>query len=257
MDEFATHSGIAWNGHVGTVQYGGGDRTMVVLFFLKPVPNPAKSRETGAPFYEDKTYVRIHPPGERLNIVERPATEQDKQRWPMQWAQFQQNKAQTADGVPIDLLYPDHPSVAATLRAHGVNTIEHCADLSGTAIDLIGMGAQRYCNDAKKYMEVVNKGVKASQMRAELEERDRKMASMEKKILMLEAELERQREQGATGVDLAQVQTLLAGLSGRPVVPQTRNVPKAFDVQEAQIAANHVTTDLTRQRKRPRARIQG
>src|SRR5207253_2854770 len=94
----------------------------------------------------------------------------DKRRWPMQWSQFQQNKEQKPAGTPIDLLYPEHPSVAANLRGWGIHTIEQCAELTGNAIDNIGMGAQRYCNDAVKYIEAAEKGVGASRMRHEMDE---------------------------------------------------------------------------------------
>lgn len=157
MDEgFASHTGINWQGNVGVVEYGN-DRNMIAMFYVKSVLVPAKSNEHGRPYHEDQVFVRIHPPGERLNIVDRPVKDSDKRRWPIQWAQFQQNQEQHPEGTPVDLLYPAHPSVAATLRANGVFTIEQCAELSGPAIDSIGMGAQRYSNDAKKYLELANR----------------------------------------------------------------------------------------------------
>src|SRR6202051_5174670 len=145
--DFSAPTNINWAGHVGSVEYGGGDKAMVVMFFRRAVHNPAKSRETGKPSFEDQVFVRVHPPGERLNIVERPAKGDDARRWPNQWAQFHQNKDQIPEGTPIGLLYPDKPAVEATLRACGVFTIEQCADLSGHAIDNVGMGSQRWVND--------------------------------------------------------------------------------------------------------------
>src|SRR5574337_1408474 len=106
MDEFASHTGIRWNGNVGTVEYGGGDSKMVVLFYNKARHNPAKSQEAGRPVYDEAVFVKIHPPGERLNIVDRPATVQDQRRFPVQWAQFKENREQIPEGTPIDLLYP-------------------------------------------------------------------------------------------------------------------------------------------------------
>jgi hypothetical protein len=257
VDEFTSHSGIQWNGHVGTVQYGGGDRSMVVLFYTKPIHNPAKSRQAGSPIYEDCVYVKIHPPGERLNIVDRPSREQDRQRWPVQWAQFQQNQQQIPEGTPIDLLYPDHPSVGAMLKAHGVYTIEMCAELSGPAIEEIGMGAQRYCNDAQKYLKVASKGVAASQLRAELDDRDRKIASLEHTVQMLHEEIKRVEGSRGGEISLGALQQAIAGLQGRPTYSAGGAPPQAFDAQTAQINATHATTDLGKPRKRQRARIQG
>src|SRR5438045_2741613 len=151
MDDFLPASGIDWQGEVGLVKYGNDQQ--VVIFYNNSVPNPQKSKEVGRPYNEDKVYIRMHPPGERLNIIDRPANSTDARRFPLQWSQFQQNKEQTVAGTPISLLYPEHPSIGANLRACGVHTIEQCGELSGSAIDQIGMGAQQHCNNAKKYLE--------------------------------------------------------------------------------------------------------
>lgn len=233
MDEFASHSNIRWTGHVGVVEYGGGDRTMVVLFYNKPVHNPLKSQEAGSPWYDDVTYVRIHPPGERLNIVDRKANDSDKRRWPTQWAQFQQQKEQIPEGTPVDLLYPEHPSIAAMLRASGVHTIQQLSDLSANAIESVGMGAQRYVNDAKSYLEKAEKGQVLSQMRAMEEAHTRKVNSLEKEIAMLKEEVARSSNNNAISQD--QILNLVAQAMGRP-----QHLPnKPFDPQTAMINANN------------------
>ena len=258
MSDFQSPSGISWNGPVGTVQYGG-DKNLVVMFYTKPMHQPGKSLEQGRPVYEDTVMVKIHPPGERLNIVDRPARNDDKTRYALQWQQFSQNRQQMPDGTPIDLLYPDHPSIGATLRANGVYTIEQCADLSGPAIDSIGMGSQRYCNDAKKYIQAAEKGVKASQLRHELDERDGQIRTLTTTVDTLKAEVDRLRELNLGGVDMAKLQTLLAGQQVRPTYPAgaPKQMEQPFDAQTAQINATHATSDVARATKRKRARIQG
>lgn len=255
--DFSSPTNITWHGHVGSVEYGG-DKNMVAMFYNRPVHNPAKSNAEGRQIFEDQTYVRIHPPGERLNIIDRPAGVSDKRRFPMQWAQFQENKQQTPDGTPIDLLYPDQPSIGAMLRASAVFTIEQAADLSGPAIDNIGMGAQRYSNDAKKYLEAASKGVKGSQLRKELDERDSQIRTLTHKLETVMGEVRRLTELNAGSVDLAQVQALIAGQQGRPQYPQARQMAPQFDAQSALINATHHTKDLSSQQKskRTRSRIQ-
>ncbi len=104
---FQSPQGIDWHGDVGLVNYGGGDKTMVTMFYTKPLHNPSKSLAEGRQIFEDCVYVRIHPPGERLNIIDRPSTTADQRRWPMQWMQFKQNQQQIPDGTPIEQLYPE------------------------------------------------------------------------------------------------------------------------------------------------------
>lgn len=257
MSDFTSPTGIDWAGHVGNVQYGN-DQNKVVMFYTRPKHNPAKSTQAGRPMYDDVVYVRIHPPGERLNIVDRPVVESDKRQYPLQWAQFSQNKEQIPDGTPIEMLYPDHPAIGATLRASGVHTVEQCAELSGPAIDAIGMGAQHYSNDAKKYIEVANKGVKGSELRRELEERDSQIRTLTKTVDSLKTEVNRLRDLNMANVDLKAVQKLLAGQQLQPTLPNQRQMDPAFDAQTAQINATDPRVDIVRAvSKRTRARIKG
>ena len=85
--------------------------------------SPAKSAELGRPYSEDQIYVRIHPPGERLNIVDRRANEDDKRRFPQQWHLFSQQKEQHPEGTQIELLYPEYPAVAA--ESQGLRCTDH------------------------------------------------------------------------------------------------------------------------------------
>jgi hypothetical protein len=263
MDDFAPHTDIKWNGTVGTVQYGGGDRNMVAMFYTKAAHNPAKSADSGRPVYEDKVFVRIHPPGERLNIVDRPATANDQRRFPAQWAQFKENREQIPEGTPVDLLYPDQPSIAAMLRANNVHTVEQLAELSATAIESIGMGTQTYVNNAQKYLQMSNKGMAAAQVRRELEDRDRQIKTMAGTIESLKQQVDKLMEERGqnSGIDLATLQQFIAGQQGRPQYPANapKQMPQAFDAATAQINATSPTADIVRQKatKRSRARIQG
>lgn len=255
MDDFLpSHSGIQWNGFVGVAQYSSGQN--VVLFYNKPVHNPAKSTAEGRPVYEDKVYVRIQGPGDRFTVIDRPATQAEMQRYPVQWAQFQQNKQQTAPGTPIEMLYPDTPSIPATLRASGVQTIEQCAELSGPSIDAIGMGAQQYSNDAKRYLEMASKGMHHAQVKKELEERDSKIRVLEQQVLMLKGQLDKFISSNQNTPTLEQLHAILQGMSQRPAFPPAGMAPtQQFDAQAAQIAAVHPSNDMVqevRRRGRPR-----
>ena len=249
MDEFQIHSGIKWQGDVGMVQYGGGDTSMVVMFFLKPIRNQAKSAEMGRPYFDEKIFVRIHPPGERLNIVEREANDTDRRRFPLQWAQFQENRPQVANGTPIEMLFAASPATAAALQASGVHTVEQCAGMSAHAIETIGMGAQQWVNEATRYLEVANKGVKASQLKQALDEKDREINSLNHKIDLLTTEIEHLRENQNNTVTMADVQQMIANQGGgmkRGVYAPGKQLSPTFDAQTAQINATHKTSDLTK-----------
>ncbi len=257
MDDFQAHSQIKPMGNWGgIVEYGPGDAGMIVLFYLKPVINPAESTKQSRPVYDDKVFVRIHPPGERLNIIDRLATDQDKKRWPMQWAQFRDNAPQSSSGTPVDLLYPAQPSIPAALKASGVHTVEQLAELSAHAIENIGMGGQQWVNDAQRYLQVANKGVKASELKKLLEDRDREIASQKNTIELLTAEVQHLREHAQQTVTMQDVQQMLANQGGhqghRAQFAPGKQQP--FDAQAAQIAANHITNDLAKAKTKPAAK---
>jgi hypothetical protein len=251
---FASPSGINWNGHTGTVQYGKSDG-QVVMFYNRSVQDVAKTQEQGRPYFTDKIYVRYFTPGEqRTQINDRPANANDQMRWALQWNQFQQNKAQTVEGTPISVLYPDHPSIEAQCRAAGVYTVEQLAALSAHAIESVGMGAQAWVNYAVKYLEVASKGVSASTMRKELDDRDSKIRVLEQTVDMLKKEISRMSDgKQQAGMDLAQVQAMIAQAMGRPTIPTTPNgqaIPQTFDAQTAQINAGHVTKEVADKKTR-------
>ena len=252
---FASHSGINWNGHVGTVQYGKNDG-QVVQFYNRSVLNKARSLENGRPFHEDIVYVKYFTPGEqRQQINDRPARQDDKMRWPMQWHQFSQNKAQTVEGTPIGVLYPDNPSIADQCRSAGVYTVEQLATLNATAIENVGMGGQAWVNYAVKYLEAANKGVGASEMRKELETRDSQIRTLEQKVeLLMKANAQLQANNMSGGADVAKLIETLQAATSRPQMPIGHSIPQAFDAQTAQINATSVQTEIAAKRKPGRPR---
>ena len=172
MNDFAglqRPTGINWQGqHYGTVQYGE-DSRLVVIFYIKSVMNPLKSQAAGMPVHEDQVYVRIHEPGERLNQVDRPVTDNDKHRFQVQWSRFVSKTEQRPDGTPVDLLFPNNPSVADNLKGYGIYTVQQLSNLSANAMDNVGMGAQEWVNMAKRFLSNASDGAAFHVMQQELD----------------------------------------------------------------------------------------
>lgn len=244
VTEFQSPRGIEWNGDVGVVQYGPGDAGMVVMFYNHPVHNPVESAKEGRPIYQDKIYVKIHPPGERLNIIERPATGEDRQRFPRQWHQFSQQKSQVPSGTPVDLLYPEQPSIPAMLRAGAIHTVEQLAVLSANAIDNLGMGAQRYVNDAKKFLDSSSKGVGSVQFRKTIEDLESKNRVLMQQVEQLKTTVQGMQGGGNLGnLNLAALQQLLAG--HMPMPPQMNQIDGATHM----INNVHPTAEIAKRSK--------
>lgn len=230
-DAFKKPIGIDWNagGLSGLVKFEN-DNNLLVVFFTKAVPNPLASKEAGRVICEDHVFIRIQHPGETLNIIERPANDGDKQRFPRLWEAYVRNQAQVVEGTPIDLLFPNYPAVAENLRAYGVQTIEQCANLSAHAINSIGMGGQEYSNRAKKYLEGANTGKAFHTLQKELTDRNSEIRVLKDQMGKLQAKLD--------------------ALLARDISPggSVLNPPfiQGFDAQSERINANHATKELAK-----------
>lgn len=67
-----------------------GDETLFVVFYMGTMKNEDKSIEAGRPIIDDVECVRIIVPGDKNNVVDRPARDSDKRRFAKQYAMFSQ-----------------------------------------------------------------------------------------------------------------------------------------------------------------------
>lgn len=239
MNDFANPTGIDWAGaHYGTVRFGE-DAQKVVIFYTRSVEIPAKSIEKGTRYFENQIFIKIHEPGERLNIVDRPVKEEDKDRFPTQWARFVHNKTQIPDGTPIDLLFPNNPAVADNLRAHGIHTIQQCAKLSANAIDTVGMGAQEYVNMANAYLSNASDGTAFLKIQQEIKDLKQTIKIKDQHIAKL----------------IQQVDTLVAAHRNPDMNRIQPPWIQGHDAQTERINATHVTNELAKQRTKKKKPI--
>jgi hypothetical protein len=113
------------------------------------------------------------------------------------------------------------------------------------------MGAQRYVNEAKKWLELAAKGKNVSQMRHELEKRDREIATLTRTVEELKTVVEQAKNNALAGPNLQQLQTLIAGAMQRP-----QHMPnQGFDPQTAMINASGEAARPVRKPHRQRPRI--
>lgn len=189
FESFARPTGIDWGSAdrtYGQVKFGD-DSQQVVIFYTKSVFNAAKSSQLKVRHYDNQNWIKIHPPGEKLNILDRPAKESDKVKYPRQWNLFLQNKTQVPEGTPIDLLFPNNPAIADNLKAFGVYTIQQCANLSAHAMDTIGMGGNDWKNMASQYLENAKSGSAFLEMKANLDRKDQEFKSLKRQFEQLKS----------------------------------------------------------------------
>lgn len=149
------------------------DDQLSVQFYTKAVQNNFKSSQEGRPIFEDCLFVKIFTPGDQLNVIDAPANEGHKMRFPRQWAMYQNmHGADTrAIGTPLDQWPRLSPSQVEELRAMRFMTVDQIAGASDEMILRIGMlgGMSPYAfrEAARNYLAVA-KG-EAAQTRHDLE----------------------------------------------------------------------------------------
>lgn len=134
------------------------ERGTIVTFDLHPFHMKAASDAAGHPIYEDRVYVRIVQPANRNSEVHRPATDADKQRWPIRWRQFQEGQEQIGTGMPIKQWPVLSPAVAMMLAAQGVKTVEQLADVPDVGLKNLGMGALEWRTKAQQWLQNAKDG---------------------------------------------------------------------------------------------------
>lgn len=144
---------------------GAGDEQLLVRFYLHPKQNQAKTKEMGRPIFEDCEYIEIIQPGNKDNIIRRPASNLDLQRFPEHYKKW---KARQSDEVHVEgTLLTEWPgatkSQVAELQYLNVMTVEQLAGLADNHAQGM-MGVNILKQRAKAYLEASNTQKAADEM---------------------------------------------------------------------------------------------
>ena len=144
-----------------------GDKGVFAEFYLYPELNNFKTEQEGRPIYVDKIYIRIRTPGDRLSEVDREAKDQDKQRFPFQWARFEQGTQQAESGTPLEEWPLMTPATIRTYKAMNIFNVEGLAAVSDGNLQKLGPGARVFRDQAIAYLERAAEGAGTRQLAAE------------------------------------------------------------------------------------------
>lgn len=160
------------------------DHTLHVRFYKHAELNSFKSQKAGRKMFEDKVYVRIQSPANRLNIIERAASDEDKLRFARQYQLFLQGAEQMTQGTPVGELPGITPARALELKALKVETVEQLADLADNTVNLLGTGGQQIKQQARRYLDrLANSEALSDQVRAQ----DAKITELMRQLAELQA----------------------------------------------------------------------
>jgi hypothetical protein len=180
----------------------GADSRLAVQFYKKSMKQEDASNEAGRPIFKEFDFVRIMIPGDNLTEIDTYAQESHKQRFPRQWAHYQNQTAGHEDivGTPLDQWPQVTRSQAEELRGLKFYTVEAIADCSDQQLQRIGMVAgmspHNFRLKAKAFLNLASDSAEVAQREAELNalkeenakikaETDAKLAAMQEQMSAL------------------------------------------------------------------------
>ena len=178
------------------------DSRLAVQFYKKSMKQEDASNEAGRPIFKEFDFVRIMIPGDNLTEIDTYAQESHKQRFPRQWAHYQNQVAGHEDivGTPLDQWPQVTRSQAEELRGLKFYTVEAIADCSDQQLQRIGMVAgmspHNFRLKAKAFLNLANDSAEVAQRESELQalkeenakikaETDAKLAAMQEQMSAL------------------------------------------------------------------------
>lgn len=173
------------------------DSRLHVVFYSKPVENAFRSKQEQRPIFDQVDFVRITIPGDKLNIIDTFVREDHKQRFPMQWANYQNRKSENGEGAISGTPITQWPRItiamAEELKALKFYTVESIASASDAQLQGIGMIAGQsifsFRDDAKRFLMTAEAAAKLKEADEKLKEAERKEADMRAQMETMQAQM--------------------------------------------------------------------
>lgn len=178
------------------------DSLLTVQFYSKPIKNEFKSTIEGRLVCDDVEFIKIWTPGNQLNIIDRPTTDGDKQRFFEQWRRYEAGKqgGEQQNGTPIKewaLLTPAQAEELRYLKFFTVEQIAGCSDDNALKLTaLVGMSGYALRDRAKNWLAAAKGEAVATQMAEQNKQLKDQMAAMQEQLAALQANQEIKRGPG-------------------------------------------------------------
>jgi hypothetical protein len=172
------------------------DSRLAVKFYSKEMDNEFQSLAEGRPIKFMADFVRIEVPGDRLTIIDTFAKDEDKRRFPVQWAMYQNEKSDGGDQIQGTLL-KDWPILnaaqASELKHFKFYTVEQVATASDEQIGsigmMVGMSPLSFRDKAKAFLANAKDSAVVQQQAEALRQRDDEIAAMKRQLEELAAQI--------------------------------------------------------------------
>ena len=156
------------------------DDALFVEFYMHEGLDKNKTLEKGKRIKLDPSpYVRIQVPGDKTSVIETPAREDHKRRWPQKWLYFQMQEGMVTGDQDLpgwkleEWDYLDSEQVRE-LRYNRFTIVEQIAGASDAQIQKLGMGGVALREAAKRAL----RDKMGAEVREEIERKDKEIAEL-------------------------------------------------------------------------------
>lgn len=176
----------------------GADSRLAVTFYKRSMKQDDASIEAGRPIFKEFDFIRICVPGDSLTEIDTYANESHKQRFPRQWAHYQNQVGtqETIIGTPVEEWTIISRSQADELKGIKFATVESIANASDLHLQRIGMiaGMNPYTfrDKAKAFLNLADQVGESNQREEELSKLRQENAAIKAEA---DAKLAKQQEQ--------------------------------------------------------------
>lgn len=159
------------------------DNLLHVQFYKHAELNAFKSKQEGRKIFDEKVYIRILAPANRLNTIEQEATDTYKLRFAKQYAQFLQGAEQLVSGTPIGEMTGISAAQVLEFKALKISTVEQLAGMADGTAQLLGVGGMEVKKRAQRFLDQradsTLKGEENRALQAQLAEAMKRIAALE------------------------------------------------------------------------------
>lgn len=158
-----------------------GDKTVYVKFYIRPVQDDAESAKAGRPIYKDREYVEIRTPGDQNNVIQRPVSDMDRQRFRGAYKAFKDGNEEQIIGTPLTEVPWITRSQVEELVHLRIRTLEHLAAVNdGLSAKIPGLYQLK--DKAKAALATAEGQAPITELQKQLDEMRNHMESQQKTI---------------------------------------------------------------------------
>ncbi len=140
---------------------------VAVSFGLYPSLDNHQTKAAGHDVYKDVEFVKIAVPGDRNSLFFQPSNASYRERFPRAYADFKQRDRAPTVGMPIEQWAPISRSVALTLRAAHIDTVEALAAVHDGNLDRLGSNMRSLREKARAWLADAATGAEAIRLAGE------------------------------------------------------------------------------------------